>query len=100
MRKNILIIGINSELALRTLEELNKDEYKIYATSRHVGLINENITEFNLDINNEMDFIKLKEKIHNIKFSTIINSNRNQVAACFFHQFHCFKIDSINSCVC
>ncbi len=73
MRKNILIIGINSELALRTLEELNKDEYKIYATSRHVGLINENITEFNLDINNEMDFIKLKEKIHNIKFSTIIN---------------------------
>ena len=43
-------------MALRTLEELNKDEYKIYATSRHVGLINENITEFNLDINNEMDY--------------------------------------------
>ena len=73
MQKNILIIGINSELAIRTIEELDKNNYKIYATSRHVGLINKDIHEFNLDVLNEMDFINLKEKIRNIKFDTIIN---------------------------
>lgn len=73
MQKNILIIGINSELALRTLEELNGKDYKIYATSRHTGLINEKIQEFHLDVTQEMDFINLKEKIYNIKFDIIIN---------------------------
>ncbi len=73
MQKNILIIGINSELALRTLEELDGRDYKIYATSRHVGLINKDIHEFYLDVCEEIDFINLKEKIYNLKFDTIIN---------------------------
>jgi len=73
MQKNILIIGINSELALRTLEEMDKNKYKVYATSRHTGLINEDIREFHLDVANEADFIHLKEKIKDIKFDTIIN---------------------------
>jgi len=73
MQKNILIIGINSELALNTIKEINSREFNIFATSRHVGLINEKIQEFKLDVTQEMDFINLKEKIHNIKFDTIIN---------------------------
>ena len=73
MQKNILIIGINSELALRTMEELDKNKYAIFATSRHVGLMNKNIQEFHLDVSQELDFIHLKEKFNNIKFDTIIN---------------------------
>ena len=74
MDKNILIIGSNSELAHYTIEELKqKPEYKIYATSRQTGVMDEKIHEFHLDISNEMDFLHLKEKINNIKFDTIIN---------------------------
>ena len=74
MDKNILIIGSNSELAHYTIEELKQNpEYKIFATSRQTGVMDEKIHEFHLDISNEMDFIHLKEKINNIKFDTIIN---------------------------
>ena len=74
MDKNILIIGSNSELAHYTIEELKqKPEFKIFATSRQTGVMDEKIHEFHLDISNEMDFLHLKEKINNIKFDTIIN---------------------------
>ncbi len=73
MQKNILLIGINSELALSTLKELNSAEYNIFATTRRAGLINEKIHEFYLDVEKENDFIKLREKIKDLKFDTIIN---------------------------
>ncbi len=73
MEKNILIIGSTSELAQRTIEELKKAEFNIYATSRHASVIDEKVREFNLDVLNEMDFIHLKEKFKNVEFDTIIN---------------------------
>lgn len=74
MDKNILIIASTSELAQRTIEELKKKDYTIYTTSRHsANIMEEKIIEYKLDVTNELDFITLKEKFHNIKFDTIIN---------------------------
>jgi short-subunit dehydrogenase len=73
MDKNILIIGLNSELAQDTIEELKKKNWNIYATSRQIGLMDENVREFSLDITNEMNFIHLKEKIKDLKFDVILN---------------------------
>lgn len=74
MEKNILIIGASSELAQRTIEELKKKEYKIYATSRHAAnVMDEKIHVLHLDVTQEMDFIHLKEKFRNINFEFIIN---------------------------
>ncbi len=73
MQKNILVIGINSELALRTIEEIDCKKYQIFATSKHAGLINKDIKEFPLDVTNEHDFINLKDKIKNTDFDVIIN---------------------------
>lgn len=73
MNKNILIIGLNSELAQDTINELKKANWNIYATSRQVGVMDENVREFNLDVTNEMNFIHLKEKLRDIKFDVILN---------------------------
>jgi len=73
MDKTILIIGSTSELAERTIEELKKKNWNIYATSRQVNLPENNVTNFQLDVTNEMDFIRLKERFHNIKFDVIMN---------------------------
>lgn len=73
MDKNVLIIGLNSELAQRTIEELKKKNWNIYATSRQIDLIDENVHEFKLDVTNEMNFLHLKEKIQNLKFDVILN---------------------------
>ena len=73
MDKNILIIGLNSELAQDTIEELKRKNWNIYATSRQIGLMDENVQEFSLDITNEMNFIHLKEKIRDLKFDVILN---------------------------
>ena len=73
MDKNILIIGLNSELAQDTIEELKKKDWNIYATSRQVGMMDENVREFNLDVTNELNFIHLKEKIRDLKFDVILN---------------------------
>lgn len=73
MDKNILIIGLNSELAQDTIEELKKKNWNIYATSRQIGLMDENVREFSLDVTNEMNFIHLKEKLKNLKFDVILN---------------------------
>ena len=73
MDKNILIIGLNSELAQDTIAELKQKNWNIYATSRQIGLMDENVREFNLDVTNEMDFIHLKEKFKDLKFDVILN---------------------------
>ena len=73
MDKNILIIGLNSELAQDTIAELKQKNWNIYATSRQIGLMDENVREFNLDVTNEMDFIYLKEKFKDLKFDVILN---------------------------
>ncbi len=73
MDKTILIIGSNSELAKRTIEELKNKNYTIHATTRQVDLICDKIHQYNLDVTKEYDFIHLKEKFYNIKFDTIIN---------------------------
>ena len=73
MGKNILIIGLNSELAQDTINELKKNEWNIYATSRQIGMMDEKIREFSLDVTNEMSFIHLKEKFNDIKFDVILN---------------------------
>ena len=74
MERNILIIASTSELAQRTIDELKNKNYKIYTTSRHsAGIIESNVIEYKLDVTNELDFINLKEKFHNIQFDTIIN---------------------------
>lgn len=73
MDKNILIIGLNSELAQDTIEELKQNGWNIYATSRQVGMMDDKIREFSLDVTNEMNFIHLKEKFQNIKFDVILN---------------------------
>ena len=73
MDKNILIIGLNSELAQDTIKELKQNNWNIYATSRQVGMMDEKIREFHLDVTNEMDFIHLKEKFQEIKFDVILN---------------------------
>lgn len=74
MEKNILIIGSTSELAQRTIEELKKTDFKIYATSRHAAeVIDEKVQMLHLDVANELDFIHLKEKFKNINFEVIIN---------------------------
>ncbi len=72
-KKNILIIGSTSELAERTIKELQNKNWNIYATSRQVSLIERNVNDVQLDIVNEMDFIHLKEKFRNTKFDVIIN---------------------------
>lgn len=73
MDKNILIIGLNSELAQDTIAELKQNNWNIYATSRQVGMMDEKVREFNLDVTNEIDFIHLKEKFKDIKFDVILN---------------------------
>ena len=73
MDKNILIIGLNSELAQDTIAELKQKNWNIYATSRQIGLMDENVREFNLDVTNEMDFIHLREKFKDLKFDVILN---------------------------
>ena len=75
MEKNILIIGLNSELAQDTIKELKKKEWKIYATTRQIEMMDENLREFNLDVVNELDFIHLKDKFQNLnlKFDVILN---------------------------
>lgn len=73
MDKNILIIGLNSEIAQYTIAELKQNNWNIYATSRQIGLMDENVREFNLDVTNEMDFIHLKEKFKEFKFDVILN---------------------------
>lgn len=73
MDKTILIIGSTSELARQTISELRLKGWNIYATSRQIGMIEDNLSEFHLDVVNEMDFIHLKERFNNIKFDCIMN---------------------------
>ena len=73
MDKNILIIGLNSELAQNTIEELKKRNWNIFATSRQVGMMDDKVREFNLDITSEMDFIHLKDKFKDMHFDVILN---------------------------
>lgn len=73
MNKTILIIGVNSELAQDTIKELKRRKFKIYSTSRQVGVIDENVFEFCLDVTSEANFIHLKEKIKNLQFDVILN---------------------------
>ena len=73
MEKTVLIIGSTSELAERTIKELQQKSWNIYATSRQVNLIESHVNDFQLDILKEMDFVLLKEKFRNIKFDVIIN---------------------------
>ncbi len=73
MDNNILIIGAHSELAFRTIEELKSDDFKIYATSRSTNIMDEKVHELHLDVLNEMDFIRLRDKLNNVKFNKIIN---------------------------
>lgn len=73
MDKSILIIGLNSELARNTIEELKKHEWNIYATSRQVNIIDDKIRQFNLDVTSELDFAHLKDKFKDMKFDVILN---------------------------
>lgn len=73
MNKNVLIIGLNSELASETIKELKKKNYNIWATSRHIGVMDEKIIELHLDITKDEDFIHLKDKINGVQFDTIAN---------------------------
>ena len=74
MDKNVLVIASTSELAQRTIEELKKEGFNIYATSRHAAnVMEEGVLEFHLDISDELDFIRLREKFDNVRFDTIIN---------------------------
>lgn len=73
MDKNILIIGLNSELAQNTIEELKRKNWNIYATSRQVGMMDDKVREYSLDVTNEMNFILLKDKLKDIKFDVILN---------------------------
>ncbi|MBQ4646147.1 MAG: SDR family NAD(P)-dependent oxidoreductase [Candidatus Gastranaerophilales bacterium] len=73
MDKNILIIGLNSELAQDTIAELKQKNWNIYATSRQVGMMDDKVREFSLDVTNEMNFIHLREKLRDIKFDVILN---------------------------
>ena len=73
MEKSILIIGSTSELAERTIKELQTRSWDIYATSRQISLIERNVNDLQLDIENEMNFMLLREKLNNIKFDVIIN---------------------------
>ncbi|MBQ8847931.1 MAG: SDR family NAD(P)-dependent oxidoreductase [Candidatus Gastranaerophilales bacterium] len=73
MEKNILIIGLNSELAQNVINELKVNNWNIYATSRQVGLMDKAVHEFNLDVCDELSFLNLKEKLNNLNFDVIIN---------------------------
>ena len=74
MNNNILVIASTSELAQRTISELKKQGYNIYATTRHsAGVMEEGVIEYKLDVIDEYSFIHLKEKLSNLKFDTIIN---------------------------
>jgi len=73
MDKSILIIGLNSELAQNTIDELKKSDWLIYATSRQINMMDDKIHQFNLDVTNELDFIHLKERFKDIKFDVILN---------------------------
>ena len=73
MDKNILIIGLNSEIAQDTIEELKKKNWNIYATSRQVDMMDDKIRQFDLDVTNELAFAHLKEKFKDIKFDVILN---------------------------
>lgn len=73
MTKNILIIASTSELAQDTIRELKNKDYKIFTTSRTVGLIEKEVFEYQLDIEKEEDFIALRDKIDKEKFDIILN---------------------------
>lgn len=73
MNKNILVIGLNSELAQETIKILKQTDYNIWATSRQIGMMDEKIQEINLDVVLEDDFILAKDKLRGIEFDTIIN---------------------------
>lgn len=81
MDKTILIIGSNSELAERTIEELKEKNYKIYATSRRIGVMEKHVQELHLDITSEYDFQVLKDKLRGVKFDLIINFTGIAVAS-------------------
>ena len=73
MGKNILIIGLNSELAQNTISELKNRDWNIYATSRQVDMMDDKIRQFDLDVINELNFIHLKEKFKDLNFDVILN---------------------------
>ena len=73
MGKNILIIGLNSELAQNTISELKNRDWNIYATSRQVDMMDDKIRQFDLDVINELNFIHLKEKFKDLTFDVILN---------------------------
>ena len=73
MEKAILVIGSTSELAQRTIKELQQKNWTIYATSRQVNLIENHVNDFQLDVQNEMNFLHLRERFANLKFDVIIN---------------------------
>ena len=73
MEKSILIIGFNSEIAQNVINELKNNNWKIFATSRQIDAMDKDVHEFHLDITDELSFIKLKEKINNLKFDVILN---------------------------
>ena len=61
MNNNILVIASTSELAQRTISELKKQGYNIYATTRHsAGVMEEGVIEYKLDVIDEYSFIHLK----------------------------------------
>ena len=75
MNKNILVIGLTSELAENTIKELKNKNWNIYATTRQVEMMDDKIHEFHLDVTNELDFIELRDKLKkmNLKFDVILN---------------------------
>ena len=81
MDKNILIIGLNSEIAQNVINELKRNNWNIYATSRQVSLMEDKVHEYRLDVSKEEDFIHLKECFNNIKFDVILNFTGIAVAS-------------------
>ena len=72
--KNILVIAASSQIGLEIIKPLLASGYNVYVTSRSgVELEHSNLFKFHLDICDENSFIKLKDKIKDVEFCSIVN---------------------------
>ncbi|MFC3909569.1 SDR family oxidoreductase [Legionella dresdenensis] len=81
MKKTVLITGANRGIGLGLVKEFLKNDYRVIATCRQPSkaeLLNEIAREntslhiYQLDVNCESDFIKLKQELKDIGIDTLI----------------------------
>src|SRR3977135_1619591 len=69
---NLLVIGGGSKLAKRFLSQLDKNEYTVYTTYRHIGTEEESNHAFSVDLKSESSLRELIKDISRIRFDATL----------------------------